>query len=95
MSGAIARLARFRRRGEKRVARRRDEAVLDPREPRVARLRRLVRGIGEMRGDARRDVDPIAREDFARIVKGRGVGDRRAGCDHREVVARHVGNDRG
>ncbi len=44
-----------------------DKAILDLRQPRVARLRRLAQGIGEMSRHGRRQVDSIAREDFPRI----------------------------
>ena len=62
-------------------------------EPRVAGLRRLVRGALEMRAaTAGGGVDAVALEDGAGVGEGRGVGHGRAGGDDRRIVARHVGD---
>jgi hypothetical protein len=43
-----------------------------------------------MRGDARRHVDLVPRQDFARISQRTRIRDRRAGRNYREIVPRHV-----
>ena len=62
------------------------------REYGIAGLRAFVRGIGERPSDRRRQIEPMARDDRARLCERRGIGHRRAGADHRRIVAGHVGD---
>ena len=79
--------------GLQRQLRRGDHDGLDAGKPRIAGLRRLVAGSGQMGAHRGRRLDAVAGEDRRGLGEGRRIGDGRSGGDRRRIVAGNVGND--